>query len=187
MLGPDDQQNNAFVSEAHPAGKFPVLTDGDEVVVEATSIIEYLAVHHPGQAPLIPNDRAEAATVRMLDRFFDNYVMANVQRVVGAYIADMEDPDPAEASAGKSGLLRSYHWLETWLAAERTAAACFAGQLRRSSLAVLRRLDRAHSHGLPKRRGATGGAPRSSCGRALRRRGPPLSRRCFPLGAPDRD
>ncbi len=117
MLGPDDQQNNAFVSEAHPAGKFPVLTDGDEVVVEATSIIEYLAVHHPGQAPLIPNDRAEAATVRMLDRVFDNYVMANVQRVVGAYIADMEDPDPAEVSAGKSGLLRAYHWLETWLAA----------------------------------------------------------------------
>ncbi len=116
-LGPDHPGNGEFVSKAHPAGKFPVLVDGDQVVVEATAIVEFLAVRHPGPAPLIPTDPAEAVTARMLDRLFDNYVMTNVQRVVGAYIANMESPDPAELTAGKDGLRRAYAWLEAWLGA----------------------------------------------------------------------
>jgi len=116
-LGPDDPENNAFVGAAHPAGKFPVLADGDTIVPEATAIVEYLAVHYPGEAPLIPADPAKAVTARMLDRIFDNYVMANVQRVVGAYIANMKSPDPAEVAGGKEGLLRAYSWLEAWLGA----------------------------------------------------------------------
>jgi glutathione S-transferase len=51
----------------------------------------------------------------MLDRVFDNYVMSNVQRVVNAYIASAEAPDPAEVAAGKEGLLRAYRWIEDWL------------------------------------------------------------------------
>src|SRR5690606_2695100 len=98
-----------------PAGKFPVLEDGPLIVVEATSIIEHVALHHPGHAPLIPADPAEAAIARMIDRVFDNYVMANMQRVVAAYIADMASPDPAEIEAGKQGLRRAYRWIEDWL------------------------------------------------------------------------
>jgi glutathione S-transferase len=111
-LGPDHPEHGAFIAAAHPAGKFPVLTDGDKTVIEATSIIEYLAERHPGPAPLIPDD---ALTARMLDRVFDNYVMASMNRVVVAYIADGENPDPAEVEAGKAGLLRVYAWLENWL------------------------------------------------------------------------
>jgi glutathione S-transferase len=37
-----------FVQQAHPAGKFPVLVDGDTTVFEATAIIEYLASATPG-------------------------------------------------------------------------------------------------------------------------------------------
>ena len=59
-VGPDHPEHAMFIGEAHPAGKFPVLEDGDTVVVEATSIIEYLAVQHPGPAPLIPTDPAPA-------------------------------------------------------------------------------------------------------------------------------
>jgi glutathione S-transferase len=114
-VSPDFPRHAVFVRKAHPAGKFPVLEDGDAVVVEATAIIEYLAVHYPGAAPLIPADPAEAVTTRMLDRVFDNYVMANLQRVVNAYIANMENPDPGEVAAGKEALLRAYRWLETWL------------------------------------------------------------------------
>ena len=120
-LGPDDPENNAFVAAAHPAGKFPVLVDGDTVVLEATAIIEYLAVHYPGPAPLIPADPGDAVTTRMIDRIFDNYVMGNLQRVVGAYIANMENPDPAEVAGGKEGLLRAYRWLESWLGANALA------------------------------------------------------------------
>ncbi|RIA36843.1 glutathione S-transferase [Hephaestia caeni] len=114
-VGPDHPDHAAFVATAHPAGKFPVLDDDGTVVIEATAIIEYFAVRHPGPAPLIPPDPAGAITTRMLDRVFDNYVMANMQRVVNAYIANGDNPDPAEVAAGKEGLLRVYRWLEGWL------------------------------------------------------------------------
>ena len=107
--------NGAFVAAAHPAGKFPVLVDGDTTVVEATAIVEYLAVHHPGPAPLIPPDPAQAATARMIDRVFDNYVMNTATRVVLAYIVGNGTPDPTEVEDAKAGLRRSYRWLEDWL------------------------------------------------------------------------
>ena len=110
-----DAANETFVEREHPANKFPILRDGETVVIEATSIIEYLAVHHPGPAPLIPADPAEAARARMMDRVFDNYVMGNGQRVVNAYIANRDNPDAAEVDSGKQGLRRAYAWLENWL------------------------------------------------------------------------
>jgi glutathione S-transferase len=123
-VGPDQPEHGTFVAAAHPAGKFPVLVDGDTVVVEATSIIEHLAVHHAGPAPLIPADAAQAVQTRMIDRVFDNYVMANMQRVVAAYFVDRDNPGlglreapvASEVAAGKAGLQRAYAWLENWLA-----------------------------------------------------------------------
>lgn len=123
-LGAGLEEDGAFVQSAHPAGKFPVLADGDAVVIEATSIIEHLALHHPGPAPLIPSDPELATTARMLDRVFDNYVMHNMNRVVAAHFVDRDngmagvrDPDPDEVARGKAGLLRAYRWLESWLSA----------------------------------------------------------------------
>src|SRR3546814_7944611 len=52
----------------------------------------------------------------MLDCVFDNYVMANMQRVVNAYIARSDSPDPVEVAAGKEGLLRAYRWLDRRMA-----------------------------------------------------------------------
>jgi hypothetical protein len=68
-----------------------------------------LALHRPGEAPLMPPGAAEAAQVRMIDRVFDNYVMGNMQRVVNAYvnIGDRENPDPGELAAAREGLLRA--------------------------------------------------------------------------------
>lgn len=123
-LGSGNPDFGAFVAAEHPAGKFPILVDGETTIVEATAIIEYLAVHHPGPAPLIPEDPADAVTARMLDRVFDNYVMASMNRVVAAHFVDrdngmsgLRDPDPDEVSKGKAGLLRAYRWLEDWLSA----------------------------------------------------------------------
>src|SRR5204863_1730192 len=64
----DQPDNAALVQAAHPAGKFPVLVDGDTTVFEASAIIEYLAARHPGAAPLIPSDPAKAVAARMMDR-----------------------------------------------------------------------------------------------------------------------
>ena len=114
----------SFTGKAHPSGQFPVLVDGDAVVVEATSIVEHLAVHHPGPAPLIPADPAQAVVARMLDRVFDNYVMGNMQRVIAAHFVDRDDPGAGglrdepftpEIAAGTAGLRRAYAWLERWL------------------------------------------------------------------------
>ena len=118
----------SFTGKAHPSGQFPVLVDGDAVVVEATSIVEHLAVHHPGPAPLIPADPAQAVDARMIDRVFDNYVMGNVQRVIAAHFVDRDDPGAGglrdepfapEIAAGKTGLRRAYAWLERWLGENR--------------------------------------------------------------------
>jgi glutathione S-transferase len=125
-IGPGaPDEHNALIHAAHPAGKFPILTDGDTAVIEATSIVEYLAVHHPGEAPLIPADPAKAATARMIDRVFDNYLESNFQRIVGAYLSNtavgnmptVGEPNMAEVEAGKAGLRRTYAWLERWLGA----------------------------------------------------------------------
>ncbi len=114
----------SFTGKTHPSGQFPVLVDGQTIVVEATSIVEYLAVHHPGPAPLIPADPADAVTARMLDRVFDNYVMGNVQRVMAAFFVDKDDPGGGgmrdepfvpEIAAAKVALRRAYAWLEQWL------------------------------------------------------------------------
>ncbi|MCB5424906.1 glutathione S-transferase family protein [Altererythrobacter sp. CC-YST694] len=114
-VGPDEPDHSDFVARSHPAGKFPVLVDGDTTVIEATSIVEHLALKYPASG-LIPADPAEAAIARMLDRVFDNYVMGSGQRVVNAFLANMAAPDQAEIEAGKAGLRRAYRWLESWLA-----------------------------------------------------------------------
>ena len=111
-VSPQNVANFDFVHEQHPAGKFPVLDDEGTVVIEATAIVEYLALRHPGPAPLIPADPDLAQQVRMLDRVLDNYVMGSMQRVVDAYIADADQPDPQQVEAGRDGLRRVYRWLE---------------------------------------------------------------------------
>jgi glutathione S-transferase len=115
LVDPGEPGNGAFVARAHPAGKFPVLVDGGTTVVEATAIVEYLAVFHPGPAPLIPADPGAAATARMLDRVFDNYVMHNMNRVVMAHIRGGENPDQDEIASANEALDRAYNWLEQWL------------------------------------------------------------------------
>lgn len=122
-MASDRPLSEQLPGRVHPGGHIPVLVDGDHVVVEATSIVEHLAVHHPGPAPLIPADPAEAVVARMLDRVFDNYVMGNMQRVVSTYFISRDkpelglrdDPDQAEIAAAKAKLLKAYRWLERWL------------------------------------------------------------------------
>lgn len=104
-----------YVRAHHPAGKFPLLIDGDTTIFESTAIVEWLAVRHPGPAPIIPASPGEAAIARMMDRFFDRYVMDVAQLSVNAHIVDADNPDPAAIEAARTGLLHSYRWLEAWL------------------------------------------------------------------------
>ena len=54
--------------------------------MEATIIIEHLALYHPGPVVLLPSDPKDALDVRFMDRFFDNYVMTPMQRIVFDHI-----------------------------------------------------------------------------------------------------
>src|SRR5262249_17429214 len=60
VLKPDDERTAAEHAARWPLKRMPVLVDADRTIVEATIIIEYLAVHHPGPVRLIPLD-ADAA------------------------------------------------------------------------------------------------------------------------------
>jgi glutathione S-transferase len=65
-----------------PVGRFPILTDGGRMVAEASIIIEYLDVHYAGRTRFIPSDPDVALEMRLMDRFFDNYINTPQQRLV---------------------------------------------------------------------------------------------------------
>lgn len=114
-LGDDHPEYGAVVAAAGPSGQFPVLIDDATTLFEATSIIEYLHLNHPGPAPLLPSDSAEAIRARMLDRVFDLHVMAPMQELVGAAIKAGGEPAPDARTPVESRLDRAYRWIEDWL------------------------------------------------------------------------
>ncbi len=187
LLGPDHPENAAVVQERTPAGKFPLLLDGETAVFEATGIIEYLAATRPECSMLLPADPADAARMRMLDRVFDNYVMANMLRVVQAHLSAPAAPDPAEIAAARQALGRAYRWLETWLQAEGEPASVTL--ITCAAAPSLFYADWV----LPI---ATEDCPRLAAWRATLLALPPVARcvedarpyrKLFPPGAPDRD
>jgi len=105
-----------------PIKKFPLLVDGDHTVMEATSIIEHLAVHHPGPVSLIPADPAAAAEVRMLDRIFDNYVNRPQQDIIFEVIRPKRaNRDPHGVAGSREMLQTIYAWLDQHLAGREWA------------------------------------------------------------------
>ena len=78
----DETSRNAFRA-VWPIGKFPVLRDGDRVIPESTSIIEYLALHYPARSKLIPENAEAALKTREIDRFYDLSLHVNMQKIIG--------------------------------------------------------------------------------------------------------
>ncbi len=115
VVDAEHPEHAAVVQSGGPLGKFPVLADGEHLIFESTTIIEYLALHHGGQDMLIPGNADGAIGIRMIDRVFDNYVMGSMQVVVDEYIRDGANPDPARITEAKDRLDRTYAWLEGWL------------------------------------------------------------------------
>ena len=111
-IGPDDQAAVAEWMQRWPIKRFPILVDGERTVLEATGIIEYLAVHHPGPVKLVPADADAAIEARMTDRLFDNYVMTPVQKIVGDSLRPETDRDPYGVAEAKTMLDTVYTWLD---------------------------------------------------------------------------
>lgn len=107
----DEPDITARLKQLWPFEKFPVLVDGGEVIAESTPIIEHLQACHPGPNLWIP-DGAAGRRTRFLDRFFDTYVMGNMQKA-GLDILRPEDKrDPHGADLARAELNLAYDWLE---------------------------------------------------------------------------
>ena len=105
-----------------PIGLMPVVSDGAKNLVESSIIIEQLA------PKLVPS-----LDVRFMDRFFDNYVMAPMQKIVGDFLRPEAERDPRGVADAKARLKVSYGWLndrlkgKTWAAGESFTMADCAG------------------------------------------------------------
>ncbi|WP_041863058.1 glutathione S-transferase family protein [Bordetella petrii] len=188
MLEGPDSPAMRQLARLWPMKRFPVLVDGDQTIMESSCIIEYLGLHYPGPVRLIPEDPRAALEVRMLDRFFDNYVSTPQQKVVFDALRAADERDPYGVQQARQMLETAYAWLEQrlqgrqWAAgAEFTLADCAAapflfyadwthpiGPAHTNVIAYRRRLLR-----------------RPSFARAVDEARP--YRPFFPLGAPDRD
>ena len=120
----EDPQASAEWKRRWPIEKFPVLVDDTSglTLPEASIIIEYLDEHFPGPHRLLPGDAAERLEVRLLDRFFDNYVHAPMQKIVGDALRDAARRDPQGVEEAHAMIARSYAWLEGRLGMRAWAA-----------------------------------------------------------------
>jgi glutathione S-transferase len=116
-----DDQANAELASLWPLKRFPVLVDQGRTVLEATTIIEHLDIHHAGRVRFIPAGDA-GIEVRMLDRVFDNYVMTPMQKIVLNQLRPEADRDPYGVTEARGLLERIYAWLDERLAGRGWAA-----------------------------------------------------------------
>jgi glutathione S-transferase len=187
MLDEQHPENMEELERHWPFRLFPLLLDGGRPVVETSCIIEHLQARHPGPNRWIPDGEA-GRRVRFLDRFFDLYVMGNMQVPVFDAIRPEGSRDAFGVEKARGQLLLAYDWLETnlsdgpWAVGEEfTLADCAAAPSlfyadwveeigpERPRLAAYR--SRLLEHPVVKR-AVDEGRP---------------YRAYFPLGAPDRD
>ncbi|MFC3286208.1 glutathione S-transferase family protein [Litchfieldella rifensis] len=188
MLAPDDAQVTAELEALWPLKRFPVLVDDGRTVVESSIIIEHLGIHHPGQVRLIPEEARVALDVRMMDRFFDNYVMTPMQKIVFDSIRLAENRDRQGVAEAQGMLDTAYRWLDEAMAGREWAAGDAFSLADCAAAPALFYADWTHPigetftnvHAYRRRLLA-----RLSFARAVDEARP--YRPLFPLGAPDRD
>jgi glutathione S-transferase len=105
-----------------PIKRFPMLVDDDRTLVEASCIIEYLGLHHPGPVQLIPDNRDDALEVRMMDRFFDNYISTPQQKVVFDRMLPETVRDAHGVAVARAMLDTAYGWLDNVMTHRQWAA-----------------------------------------------------------------
>lgn len=113
LINLGDPDERAALAAVWPLVKFPVLHDSTrgQNVAEASIIIEYLDLHCPGPAPLLPADKTEALAVRLWDRVFDLHVQTPMQTIVSdqlkgrPFVRNGDAQQPLEAIERAWGLI----------------------------------------------------------------------------------
>jgi glutathione S-transferase len=188
MLGPDTPANFGELARIWPLQRFPVLVDDGRNLMEASIIIEHIVLHHAGSARLLPADARVALDIRFMDRFFDNYIMTPMQRIV----ADaMRAPDKRDAqTVADAGTLldTAYTWLDARMAGREWASSDAFSLADCAAAPSLFYADWAHpidSRFAHVRAYRSRLLSRPSIARVVDEARP--YRKLFPLGAPDRD
>ncbi|MBV9528496.1 glutathione S-transferase family protein, partial [Sphingomonas sp.] len=113
----EQPEEQAALTAHWPVGKFPMLVDDGEPIMESTIIIEHAA------PAMVPSDPALAREVRTMDRVFDSCVMTPMQAVVAEHLPFItEKPDEARIGRARGQLDTIYPWLDERLAGRRWAA-----------------------------------------------------------------
>jgi len=184
----EDAAGWAELESLWPIKKFPLLRDGDATIAESSIIVEYLMRRYPGPAPMIPVNDEAALSVRFMDRFFDNFVMTPMAKVVGNSLRAQADRDPAGVADAKAQLDISYEWLNSamesrlWAGGEYFSLADCAAAPALFYADWVYEIDRRFTNVRAYR---TRLLARPSVARAVEEARP--YRSLFPLGAPDRD
>ena len=188
MLSGDNPEIYAEFAALWPLRRFPVLVDGSRTVVEASTIIEYLGLHHPGPVSLLPANAADALEVRSMDRFFDNYISTPQQKIVADALRPEAERDARGVADARASLDTAYAWLDKTMA-DRTWAAGDSFSLADCGAAPFlfyadwtHRIDPSFANVIAYRKRLLA---RPSFARAVDEARP--YRPLFPLGAPDRD
>ena len=117
-----DAEIHAAFEKLWPIQRMPMLVDNGHAVMESSIIIEYLAQHYPGKTELIPRDPAAALEARFMDRFFDNYVMTPMQKIVFDAIRSVDASDRQGIEEARKLLDKAYRWLDEKLSGREWAA-----------------------------------------------------------------
>lgn len=187
IAGPDSPAMQTL-TRLWPMKRFPVLVDGERTVLEASCIIEYLGLTRPGPVCLIPADAQAALEVRMMDRFFDNYVATPQQKIVFDAIRPEAARDAYGVAQAREMLDTAYAWLDRvmagreWAAGDRFSLADCGAAPFLFYADWTHRIGEQHANVRAYRRRLLA---RPSFARAVDEARP--FRAYFPLGAPDRD
>jgi glutathione S-transferase len=120
----EDPQAAAELKARWPVARFPVLVEEPSglTLPEASIIVEYLDSHHPGPQPLFPADADLRLEVRLIDRFFDNYVHGSLQKIVSDRLRPAERRDAQDVADAHAMLDTCYGWLDVRMADRAWAA-----------------------------------------------------------------
>lgn len=171
-----------------PLGRFPVLVDDGATIAESSIIIEHLDLRHPGPVRFLPDDREAALEVRSMDRFFDNHVMAAMQKPVFEALRGQGGRTDEALAEARQALDTAYAWLENRLDGRAWAAGGSFSMADCAAAPSLFYADWVHPIGAQ--------FPRLKAYRVRLLARPSFARAVdegrkyrhyFPLGAPDRD
>ena len=118
-----DPASRAEFAALWPMERMPVLVDDgrQRVVPETSTIIEYLARHHPGPIWLVPEEPDRAGAIRFLDRFYDHYVQEPMQKIVTDRIRPEGRHDPFGVEQARGVLAKACRMVDADMVGKRWA------------------------------------------------------------------